>query len=159
MNGIDGWYHDGEDDRFKDTDNPTVFTAYIDNDGNIAFYLKAAGISTGDYDGNGGSTDAKPVTVKYGEVYIVDDNIPMRDGYTFINWNTKPDGSGINLNGGDTYDGSDGWTLYAQWKKNEPKITENPNTGDGIMLVIAIIPILAISGLVAVKYTARRRGY
>ena len=159
VNGIDGWYHDGEDDRFKDTDNPTVFTAYIDNDGNIAFYLKAAGISTGDYDGNGGSTDAKPVTVKYGEVYIVDDNIPMRDGYTFINWNTKPDGSGINLNGGDTYDGSDGWTLYAQWKKNEPKITENPNTGDGIMLVIAIIPILAISGLVAVKYTARRRGY
>ena len=92
---------------------------------------------------------------KYGGVYVVDDSIPVRDGYTFIEWNTKPDGSGVSLKAGDTYDGSDGWTLYAQWKKNEP---ENPNTGDGIMLVIAIIPILAISGLVAVKYTARRRG-
>ena len=187
VNGIDGWYHDGEDDRFKDTDNPTVFTAYIDNNGNIAFYLKAAGISTGDYDGNGGSTDAKPVTVKYGEVYVVDDSIPVRDGYTFIEWNTKPDGSGMSLKAGDTYDGSDGWTLYAQWKKNEPKPepepepnpsdtpsdntkpdelpkpvpepekSENPNTGDRIMLAVAIVPVLAIGGLTAVKYAAKRR--
>ncbi|MBR0133910.1 InlB B-repeat-containing protein [Candidatus Saccharibacteria bacterium] len=129
--GIDGWYYDTADDRFKDTDDPTVFNDYVNNDGSVAFYIKAAGISNGDYDGNGGSTDALPVTIKYGEKFVVDDDIPVREGYTFVGWNTKADGSGTELKAGDEYDGSDGWTLYAQWEPNPSKIVYNANDGNG----------------------------
>lgn len=132
INGIDGWYNDNEDDRFRDTDNPTVFTAYVDNNGNVAFYLKAAGLSTGNYDGNGGETGALPVVVKYGDTYTVSDDKPSRDGYTFKSWNTRSDGSGITLVAGDTYDGSDGWTLYAQWEeiKSDEEVTPSDDDTD-----------------------------
>lgn len=33
-----------------------------------------------DYDGNGETTKALPVTIKYGNTYIVDDDIPIREG-------------------------------------------------------------------------------
>ena len=154
VNGIDGWYHDGEDDRFKDTDNPTVFTAYIDNNGNIAFYLKAAGISTGDYDGNGGSTNALPVTIKYGEKFIVDGDIPERKGYTFTGWNTKADGSGINLRTGDEYDGSDGWTLYAQWEADV--MADNPATGDNATTLAVLLVGSMMAGCVVIICNTRR---
>ena len=154
VNGIDGWYHDGEDDRFKDTDNPTVFTAYIDNNGNVAFYLKAAGISTGDYDGNGGSTNALPVTIKYGEKFIVDGDIPERKGYTFTGWNTKADGSGINLRPGDEYDGSDGWTLYAQWEADV--MADNPATGDNATTLAVLLVGSMMAGCVVIICNARR---
>lgn len=154
VNGIDGWYHDGEDDRFKDTDNPTVFTAYIDNNGNIAFYLKAAGISTGDYDGNGGSTNALPVTIKYGEKFIVDGDIPERKGYTFTGWNTKADGSGINLRPGDEYDGSDGWTLYAQWEADV--MADNPATGDNATTLAVLLVGSMMAGCVVIICNTRR---
>lgn len=128
--GIDGWYNDNENDRFKDTENPTVFTDYINNDGKSAFYLKAAGISTVTYDGNGGSTSAKPINIKYGQTYTVDNDFPTRAGYIFTGWNTKEDGTGISLKAGDTYDGSDGYILYAIWAKD----TSNPQTGDNIII-------------------------
>ena len=117
LRGIDGWYHDNQDDRFRDTENPTKFTDYIDNSGNIAFYLKAAGVSTNNYDGNGGTTNAKSIVIKYGNSYTVDDDIPTRNGYSFAGWNTRQDGTGITLKAGDSYDGTDGWVLYAQWVK------------------------------------------
>lgn len=154
VNGIDGWYHDGEDDRFKDTDSPTVFTAYIDNNGNIAFYLKAAGISAGDYDGNGGSTNALPVTIKYGEKFIVDGDIPERKGYTFTGWNTKADGSGINLRAGDEYDGSDGWTLYAQWEANV--MADNPATKDNATTLAVLLAGSMLAGCVVIICNTRR---
>ena len=130
--GIDGWYLDFEDDRFKDTDNPTVFNDFVNNDGSVSFYLKAAGVSTASYDGNGAETNAMPVTVKYGETYIVDDDIPTKDGYTFQEWNTKPDGTGISLKAGDTYDGSDGYVLYAILTPNQYTITFDTNGGTTI---------------------------
>ena len=141
--GIDGWYHDNQDDRFKDTQTPTVFEDYVDNDGSIAFYIKAAGLSHADYDGNGGTTEALPVTIKYGSTYIVDDDIPVRENYTFTGWNTKADGTGIVLNAGDSYDGSEGFVLYAMWTEK----IENPNTMDTIMssLITLIINIVILS--------------
>lgn len=153
INGIDGWYHDNEGDRFKDTDNPIVFVDYVDNSGKISLYLKAAGISTGDYDGNGGDTDAKPIRVKYGDTYIVDDDVPARDGYDFIGWNTKPDGSGINLSAGDVYDGSDGWTLYAQWRAK----AINPATNDNTSYYFGAFAIVAICVSCGLFYCIKRR--
>ena len=122
ITGIDGWYHDNEDNRFADADNPEKFQDYTSYKGG-AIYLKAAGISTYDYDLNGGTADdVKPITVKYGQDYIVEDEIPKKDGYEFEGWNTKADGSGIWLKPGDKYDGSEGYVLYAHYKKIEEKI-------------------------------------
>ena len=71
---------------------------------------------------NGGvAEDVKPITVKYGQDYVVDDDVPQKDGYDFEGWNTKADGTGIWLKAGDTYDGSEGYVLYAQYKKIEEK--------------------------------------
>ena len=144
--GIDGWYHDNADDRFKDTDSPTVFDDYVDNDGSVAFYIKAAGLSHADYDGNGGTTEAQPVTIKYGSTYLVDDDIPVRENYTFTGWNTKMDGTGIVLNAGDSYDGSDGFVLYAMWEE----VIENPITIDPIAntFITLIVNIIVLSSLV-----------
>ena len=144
--GIDGWYHDNADDRFKDTDSPTVFDDYVDNDGSVAFYIKAAGLSHADYDGNGGTTEAQPVTIKYGSTYLVDDDIPVRENYTFTGWNTKMDGTGIVLNAGDSYDGSDGFVLYAMWEE----VIENPITIDPIAntFITIIVNIIVLSSLV-----------
>ena len=160
ISGIDGWYRDGSNARFKDTDNPIKFDDYVNNTGNSPFFLKAAGISTGSYDGNGGKTEAKPVTIKYGEKYIVDDDIPVRAGYTFLHWNTKSDDSGIILMAKDEYDGSDGFVLYAIWEKNEQQNTNpnwekneqqntNPNTGDNIMFYILML-VLSMIGLTGI---------
>ena len=151
--GIDGWYFDEAGDRFRDTDSPTVFEDYINNDGAVAFYIKAAGLSRGDYNGNGGSTQAPPIIVKYGNKYIVDGDIPVRGGYDFIGWNTKPDGSGVSLSAGDEYDGNDGWTLYAQWA---PKSIAPATFDGGITAYIAIIVVI-ILGMVATagNYTKR----
>lgn len=111
------------------------------------------GLSRGDYDGNGGSTQAPPIIVKYGNKYIVDGDIPVRGGYDFIGWNTKPDGSGVSLSAGDEYDGNDGWTLYAQWA---PKSIAPATFDGGITAYIATIVVI-ILGMVATagNYTKR----
>ncbi len=130
--GIDGWYQDNSGDRFKDTENPTVFTAYVNNDGTIDFFLKAAGVSSVSYDGNGGETNALPVDFKYGDTFVVDDDVPTKEGYTFEEWNTKPDGTGTSLKAGDVYDGSEGYVLYAILTPNQYTITFDTKGGTKI---------------------------
>ena len=147
--GIDGWYFDEENDRFKDTDNPTVFEDIIENDGSIAFYLKAAGIFEADYDGNGGTTKALPVKIKYGNTYIVDDDIPIREGYTFEGWNTKANGSGTSLKAGDEYDGKDGMLLYAIWSPKGQLI--NPETGSNLIKIILILITVIALAVITIK--------
>lgn len=50
-----------------------------------------------------------------------------REGYSFVNWNTSPDGTGVNFNAGDMISPSDcsdtSITLYAIWKENETPVT------------------------------------
>lgn len=51
--------------------------------------------------------------------------IDARPGYTFVGWNTKPDGTGTTFKQGEVVDasvlkslGEDTITLYAMWKEN-----------------------------------------
>ncbi len=152
--GIDGWYNDEEENRFRDNDNPTVFTSYVENDGSISFFLKAAGLNSATYDGNGGNAEITPITVKYGETYVVDDNIPSRDGYDFVEWNTKPDGTGISLKVGDSYDGSEGFVLYAIWNKSN---IENPPTADGIVMWLVMFKISVIEVITGLALLYKKR--
>lgn len=70
------------------------------------------------FDSNGGDTEATPdtMTVTAGESLGTLPKPPVRSGYTFIGWNTKPDGRGTTYTA-DTRIDTD-ITLYAQWKAN-----------------------------------------
>ncbi len=152
ITGIDGWYHDNEGDRFLDTENPTVFADYTGYNG-YGIYLKAAGISSMDYDLNGGSNnEILPIEIRYGQDYIVTDQEPVKDGYEFIGWNTKEDGTGISLTAGEHYDGREGYVLYAQYIiKNV-----NPPTGDKVLFFTSTL-ILSVLGLIGTFIITRKR--
>lgn len=147
--GIDGLYHDNQDDRFATTENPKTFENYVHyNDGSI--YLKAAGVSELEYDLNGGQSKHEyfPVKIKYGEDFILISDIPNKsNGEKFLGWNTKADGTGTWLYAGDKYDGSEGFLLYAQYKAAE----ENPNTVDNIGIYISMLLLSIFSTLFIIK--------
>ncbi|MFR9310295.1 GH25 family lysozyme [Hydrogeniiclostridium mannosilyticum] len=75
------------------------------------------------YDANGGQN--APVDAKHyyagGSVPVLDAGNMNREGYVFIGWNTKPDGSGAFYAPGSNIQGmKTSLTLYAQWKKIAP---------------------------------------
>lgn len=121
IRGIDGWYVDAEDDRFATTDNPTQFNDYVNFNG-TRISLKAAGISTIDYDLEGGSNDnIEVVTIKYGVETQISDDVPEKEGYLFTGWNTEENGGGTDVQPGSTYDGKGGLLLYAQYVEDKNK--------------------------------------
>jgi uncharacterized repeat protein (TIGR02543 family) len=65
--------------------------------------------------------------------------LPTREGYTFLNWNTKADGTGTARNAGTSMSFSSTTTLYAIWAKN---VTVTFNAGMGS----AVSPISAGAG-------------
>lgn len=88
-----------------------------------------------DYKGNGatsGQTDGE--TVYTGTEVPVAPNGYLRDGYSFLGWNTKADGSGTPYKPGDEIDLTADMTLYAMWEANPARILFDPNaentTGD-----------------------------
>ena len=64
------------------------------------------------YDGNGGKTEQGETTLKTNELVVKGSSF-LRDGYDFVSWNTKADGSGTTYNEGDSV--KSGTKLYAQW--------------------------------------------
>ena len=72
----------------------------------------------------------------------IDENIFDREGYTFIGWNTKSDGTGTSYNVGQVITGNSLLTLYAQWKRNIQSITNSTTdfetTYDGSSHTISI---------------------
>ena len=55
---------------------------------------------------------------------------PTRTGYTFVNWNTKKDGSGTTYKAGASYNSNADLTLYAQWRINKVYIKLDANGGN-----------------------------
>jgi hypothetical protein len=56
-------------------------------------------------------------------------NTFKREGYTFINWNTKSDGTGISYEERKIVSVSQDFILYAQWEANTYTLSFNPNGG------------------------------
>ena len=82
----------------------------------------------------GASGEMDNVTVRKGEAANLPENKYERtDGYSFIGWNTKADGSGDSYTDGDTVCFESDTTLYAQWDKEVEKITFDCNGGSGAM--------------------------
>lgn len=79
--------------------------------------------------------------------------VPVREGYTFINWNTKADGNGtpykagqyIGINGKDV-------TLYAQWEKADINTGSVLSEGSALIVIaIAAAVIFGFSGFLLGK--------
>ena len=63
------------------------------------------------------STNKNEVVVQYYERLNI---LPEREGYTFVSWNTKPDGSGMSYRPGDDFELTATENhLYAQWQKDK----------------------------------------
>jgi uncharacterized repeat protein (TIGR02543 family) len=79
------------------------------------------------FDGNGGSIEEEPHTVKqglsYGELPV-----PVRDGYLFDGWYTQPEG-GEEINCDSIVSLGESHTLYARWKR-EGEDAEISNSSD-----------------------------
>lgn len=107
-----GWYTD------KETTQPYNFIIPVTS----AFVLYAkweANTYTASYDAN----TSDPVSQmpnsqqkQYGVPLVLSANIPQREGYVFIGWNTLQDGSGTRYQPSDEYTINADVTLYAQWK-------------------------------------------
>ena len=88
----------------------------VSTDGTCWVKGPAKATYTVSYDANGGS-DAPGNQTKMTDVSLTLSSVkPTRSGYTFVNWNTKSDGSGTSYVSGATYSTNANLTLYAQWK-------------------------------------------
>lgn len=90
---------------------------------NVTVYAQwKVNICTVTYDANGGKggyIDANvPCGAKYTLLSLKETGI-SRSGYTFIGWNTKPDGRGISYAPGDRMILTGNLILYAQWKTGD----------------------------------------
>lgn len=88
-------------------------------------------IYTVGYEGNGADPTSKlpeitPFSIGDSPVMIATGEDIQRNGYTFIAWNTKADGSGTNYLPEETYDALDNLVLYAIWEKEIPSIVVPP---------------------------------
>ena len=104
------------------------------------------------YDANKGKdAPATQTIVENGKLTSV---IPKREGYEFIGWNTKADGSGTSYSAGGVYTGTSNVTLYAQWKA-VGNVESNPQTADSTMIIF--IAIIVTFGGYAYWYTKKAK--
>lgn len=86
------------------------------------------------YDGNGSTGGSIPSAVNYvyqTTVTVEAVGILTKTGFTFKEWNTKSDGSGIAYDPNDTFNlGAGNVTLFAQWSINSYTVTYNANNAD-----------------------------
>ena len=85
------------------------------------------------YDANEGTSGPSSVTQYDNAIFTISNTVPIRTGYTFENWNTSKDGSGITYTAGDTISITEITTLYAIWKEILVEITFDANGGSGTM--------------------------
>lgn len=86
-----------------------------------------------------------PEDISYapGDTVIIPNEIPIREGYDFVEWNTRPDGTGISYQPGDSFIAPDGdLTLYAQWEE------EDNTTPIIIVIIMGILFLLILIGTI-----------
>ena len=68
------------------------------------------------------------------DTFNINENTFTRQGYKFIGWNTKADGTGTSYSDKqEISECTESLYLYAQWKINEYEVTFNANSGTGTM--------------------------
>ena len=82
------------------------------------------------YNANGGSNAPGNQSKIENKSISLSSSKPTRTGYTFVNWNTKKDGSGTTYKAGASYNSNADLTLYAQWRINKVYIKLDANGGN-----------------------------
>jgi len=107
------------------------------------------------YDNNGSADPVPSPTTGSGPQTIA--SAPARTGYTFANWNTAADGSGVSVPAGSSYTPASSLTLYAQWTSDEEgaTVTFDANGGSGSMTAQteSSATALTANGFTRVGYT------
>jgi hypothetical protein len=81
------------------------------------------------YNANGG-INAPVAQIKTHDVTLnLSEQIPTKEGYDFLYWNDKLDGTGATYYPGDTYTDNIAITLYAQWQAKTYDVLYNANGG------------------------------
>ena len=115
------------------------------------------------YYGNGGTGSVVDAESPYesGSTVTVKSNGFTRNGYNFVNFNTKQDGSGTSYNPGETFTIDSDVSLYAQWEQTAVTtytVTYNGNGGSGTMTDPAS-PYAASSQVTVLGNVYTRSGY
>ena len=92
----------------------TLYAQYKEN--TITYTVK--------YDANGGTGAPSNQTKTKGTDLVLSDIKPTKEGYIFVNWNTKKDGTGSAYAAGGKYSSNANVILYAQYEKelNEDEV-------------------------------------
>ena len=102
------------------------------------------------YDANGHGTAPESVVMKYTEEVAAEEALKA-EGYTFEEWNTEADGTGISYAPGDIVKEAnvlpEATTLFAQWKAVPADPDDEAVTGDDNNLILyGLSSILALLG-------------
>ena len=105
-------------------------------EGNVVLYaIWKKETATISFESNGGTGTMESITIARETNTTLPTNTFIKDGYYFVQWNTKADGTGTNYTTSITT--SEDITLYAQWKIYYT-ITFNANGGTGTMSKIQV---------------------
>ena len=121
------------------------------------FYAQWRKLHTVSFDANGGSGTMNPQIFEHGIERQLIANTFTREGYGFMGWNTKSDGSGTSYSDQQKLSIDADVTLYAQWKKL-PSVTFDANGGEGTMNP-QIFEYGIEQQLKANTFTSTREGY
>ena len=133
-------------------DSEASYTPTANSASSIKLYAKCTKKSqdyTIQYNANGGTNAPSIQTKKQDIDILISSEIPSREGYTFISWNTLQNGSGIEYKSGQNYNKNESIILYATWEKNITVQTtneknNNPNTGVPSIIIYLLFGILSI---------------
>jgi len=133
----------------------------IDNDIVTLYAIWEENVYTVVYDGNGADSGAVSDSIHtYNVQAVLHANEFVKTGYTFIEWNTKADGSGDSYQNNElvmnlTTEHETAVTLYAIWKANEYVVTFDANGGNSSFASKAI----TFDGLYGELPVATKPGY
>ena len=139
-----GWYTD-KDGLYRPETKITENTKIGYDDTTIYYAIWESIIYDVEFNANGGVGTMNTINLDYDETRYLPDNKFTRDGYTFVGWNTKADGTGTsytnkqqitNLASND----DEKVILYAQWSQDGYNISFEKNNGTGDMASI-VVPI------------------
>ena len=118
-------------DGTGDTYQPGATYTHDQDGGTVTMYAKwRVWKHTIHYNANSGSNAPTDQTKTYGQALSLSSSKPTRNGYTFLGWNTKADGTGTDYASGVNYThDQDGGTvtLYAKWTPWKHTVTYNKN--------------------------------
>ena len=83
------------------------------------------------FDSNGGTGIMEPLIVEAEREFEIPAHTFEKEGYMFVGWNTKADGSGTSYGERQFITADSNITLYAIWKINKYNVIFNANDGSG----------------------------